>query len=67
MSRQKVAAAGGAGWPEFATAMPFEAAAVVAFLAYILFRYRSEVGGVLQPEQRSEIACGTQDYPERIP
>lgn len=67
MSRQKVAAAGAAGWPEFATAMPFGAAAVVAFLAYILFRYRSEVGGVLQPEQRSEIACGTQDYPERIP
>jgi hypothetical protein len=65
MSRQKVAAAGGAGWPEFATAMPFGAAAVGAFLAYILFRYRSEAGGVLPPEQGSGMACGTQDYPER--
>ena len=64
MLRQKVAAAGG-GWPEFATAMPFGAAAVGAFLADILFRYRSEERGVLLPEQGSETVCGTQDYPER--
>ena len=67
MSRQKVAAAGSAAWPEFATAMQFGAAAVVAFLAYILFRYRSEARGVLPPEQGRETACGTQDYPERAP
>jgi hypothetical protein len=68
MSRQKVAAAAAGeqgAWPDLLISMSLGGAAVIAFLAYILLRYRSSSSGVLMPVQQEIAACGTQDYPER--
>lgn len=64
MSRQKVADAGEQGAvPDLLISMSLGGSAVIAFLAYILLRYRSS--GVLVPVQQEMAVCGTQDYPER--
>jgi hypothetical protein len=70
MSRQKVAASAReqGTWPDLLISMSLGGAAVIAFLAYILIRYRSSPfsSGVLVPVQQEMAACGTQDYPERL-
>jgi SOS-response transcriptional repressor LexA len=81
LSRQKVAAAtasaGGTATQALdvhgssaAMAMPLAGALVVAFLAYVLVRYRSgsvSYAAVLEAEQPRGALSGTQDYPERLP